>query len=92
MAIQFTPIAAMALRYGAVALATFAATRIVQRGRLNQPVEDALDEAPEGLHLRRDTGEVNGSARWKRTFRIGQRGPGVMMDAAALGRVRLRRA
>jgi len=92
MAIQFTPLAAIALRYGAVALLTYAATRAMHRGRHDQAVEDAMDRAPEGLHLRRDRGQVNGTARWRRTLRLGRRGPGVTMDATALGRFSLRRA
>ena len=38
MAIQFAPIAGLALRYGAVALATYAATRSLSSGRLDQNV------------------------------------------------------
>jgi hypothetical protein len=82
----------MALRYGVVALATYAATRAVERGRHAPPVEDAMDAAPEGLHLRRDRGEVNGSARWRRTLRLGRGGAGMTLDATALGRFTIRRA
>lgn len=91
MAIQLAPVAGIALRYGAVALATYAATRRIHPGRVDQNVEDAMDETPEGLTLRRSTGQVNGSARWSRTVRIGRTGPGLQIDATGLARVKVRR-
>lgn len=92
MALQFSPLAGIALRYGAVALGTYVATRRLAKGRLAQPVEDEMDDTPEGLSLRRDRGQVNGSARWVRVIRAGRRGPGLRLDATILGRLKINRA
>lgn len=91
MAVQFAPIAGLALRYGVVALATYAATRAIPQGRRDQRAEDALDDAPDGVTLRRDDEQVNATARWTRRYRFGATGPGVEIDAAGLGRFRIRR-
>jgi len=91
MAIPVAPIAGIALRYGAVALAAYAATRMMTPGRLDQSVEDAMDETPEGLTFRRDAEQANGTARWVRTVRIGANGPGVKIDATGFARVKVSR-
>jgi N-acyl-D-aspartate/D-glutamate deacylase len=91
MALQFAPIAGIALRYGAVALATYAATRAIAPGRLSQPVEDEMDATPEGISLRREEGQVNGTARWARVIRAGKSGPGLRFDATVLGRFKVDR-
>jgi len=91
MALPVAPIAGIALRYGAVALATYAATRAMTPGRLDQSVEDAMDETPEGMTFRRDRGQANGTARWVRTVRIGKAGPGVKIDATGFARVKVTR-
>lgn len=91
MAIQIAPIAGLALRYGVVALATFAATRAMGPGRLDQNVEDAMDETPEGLTLRKTDDQVNGTARWTRSVRLGTSGPGVKVDATGFARFRVTR-
>jgi hypothetical protein len=85
------PIAGIALRYGAVALATYAATRAMAPGRLDQAVEDAMDDTPEGVTFRRDSDQANGTARWVRTFRFGSTGPGVKIDATGFARVKVSR-
>lgn len=92
MAVQFAPIASLALRYGVVALATYAATRRLSPGRLSQPVEDEMDATPEGLHLCRGDGQINAAGRWARVVRLGRTGPGLHVDAALLGRLRVVRA
>lgn len=88
------PLAWTALRMGAVAaVALYAA-----RGR-SQPKDAAqdrmLDDLPEGVsarpHRAEDEGAMHGAGRFRRTFRLGPNGPGVEIDAAALGRLRLRR-
>lgn len=92
MALQFAPIAGIALRYGAVALVTYAATRAIGPGRLSQPVEDEMDATPEGVTLRKADDQVNGSWRWKRAFRLGPEGSGLKVDATILGRLKVERA
>jgi hypothetical protein len=82
----------MALRYVAVAGAAYVVTRQIERGRLSQPVEDEMDATPEGVTARRDEGQMNATARFRRVIRLGQRGPGVSVDATLLGRLRMARA
>lgn len=95
MPLPLAPIAGVALRYGAVALVGFAATRLATRrpaiAPRDQMAEDAHDRAEEGLAARRDPGQMNGTARFKRTIRLGTDGPGLEIDASALTRFRIRR-
>jgi hypothetical protein len=93
MALPIAPLAGLALRYGAVALAGYALSRQVARARVDQRAEDALDEVPEGIaaHRAHDREQFNGSARFRRVIRLGQSGPGIEIDATALGRIRFRR-
>lgn len=93
MALPLAPIAGVALRYGAVALAAYVMTRRIHPGRTDQRAEDAMDEVPEGVsaHRPRDRDQFNGTARMRRVVRLGSSGPGVEIDATALGRLRFRR-
>lgn len=91
MPLPLAPITAIALRYGTVALATWAVARQVERGRRDQRVEDALDGLHEGLTARRETDQVNATGRFRRVIRFGTSGPGLEIDATALGRVRFRK-
>ncbi len=93
MALPLAPIAVFAAKYGAVALAGYTLARQVQVGRTDQRAEDALDELHEGVstHRPRDRDQVNASARFRRTIRLGTNGPGFEIDASALGRIRMRR-
>ena len=93
MALPLAPIAGVALRYGAVALATYVVTRGIHRGHIDQRAEDAMDEVAEGLSAHRptDRDQVNGAARFRRVIRVGNSGPGVEIDITALGRMKFRR-
>lgn len=93
MALPLAPIAVVAAKYGAVALAGYALARQVQTGRTDQRAEDALDELHEGVsaHRPRDREQVNAAARMRRVIRLGVNGPGVEIDASVLGRIRMRR-
>jgi hypothetical protein len=91
MPLPLAPVASLALRYAAVAGAAYLVTRRLERGRLSQPVEDEMDETPEGVTARREAGQMNGTARMKRTFRFRHGGPGLSVDATLLGRVRVER-
>jgi hypothetical protein len=93
MALPIAPIAGVALRYGAVALAAYALSRQVTRGRIDQRAEDAMDELPEGITAQRprDRDQVNGTLRLRRVIRLGADGPGFEVDATAFGRIRFRR-
>lgn len=93
MPLPLAPIAGIALRYGAVAVATYALTRRVsiQKGHFDQRGEDAMDDVSEGVSLRRDPEQVNGTTRFRRVVRLGADGPGVEIDVTALGRIRFRK-
>lgn len=93
MALPLAPVAAVAIRYGAVALVAYAASRRIHKAAIRQDSEDALDAVPEGLGAARphDRQQVNAEARWRRVVRFGTSGPGIEIDATALGRVSFRR-
>jgi hypothetical protein len=91
MAIPIAPVAGLALRYAALAGAAYLAARRLERGRLAQTVEDEMDGLPEGLTARSDEGDMAATARMRRVVRLGPGGPGLAIDAALLGRVRVRR-
>lgn len=91
MPLPLAPIAGVALRYGAVAIATYAIARSVDRAPYDQRGEDAMDDVSEGLHLRKDGDQANASGRMKRIIRLGKTGPGVEIDASALTRIRVRK-
>jgi len=91
MPLPLAPIAGLALRYGTVALATYAVTRKISHGRRDQRAEDALDDLEEGLSMRRETDQTNATAHYRRKIRLGADGPGVEIDITALGRVKIRK-
>ena len=93
MPLPIAPVAAVAAKYGAAALAGYMLARRVRRGHLDQRAEDALDSVPEGLTTLRpaDREQASATARFRRVIRLGLDGPGVEIDAAALGRIRWRR-
>jgi hypothetical protein len=91
MALPLAPIAGFAIRYGAVALTAYALARAAERGHRDQRAEDAMDDLPEGLRVRRDAEQVSGAGRFVRTVRVGHAGPGVEIDASAITRIRFRR-
>ncbi len=91
MALQLTPFAAIALRYGAVATAGFVAARLIPRGRFPNVVEAQMDRAPKGLRLRRAHGQISGSARITRHTRLWRFGPRFRIDGTALARLKIRR-
>ena len=91
MPLPLAPIAGLAVRYGTIAFATYAVTRRLDKARRDQRSEDAMDETNEGLALRRETGQVNGSGRFRRFVRLGKSGPGVEIDVTGLARIKFRR-
>lgn len=91
MALPLAPIAGLALRYGAVALTAYALARVAERGHRDQRAEDAMDDLPEGVRLRRDAEQLSGAGRFVRTVRVGPAGPGIEIDATAITRIRFRR-
>lgn len=93
MALPLAPIAGFALRYGAVAAATYVAARSVQTSQTDQASEDAMDKVFDGVsaHRCKDATQANGSARYRRVIRLGRNGPGIEVDATVLGRIKFKR-
>jgi len=91
MALPLAPVAVFALRYGTVALASYALARQIDRGRRDQRAEDAHDELAEGVTLRSETEQLNATGRLKRVIRVGKAGPGLEIDASAFGRLSFRK-
>lgn len=91
MPLPLAPIAGLAIRYGAVALAVYGLSRAVREGRTDQRAEDAMDAMDEGVavHRPKDRSQTNAAARFRRVIRWGA--GGIEVDAAALGRFRIRR-
>ena len=93
--ITLAPYAWTALRLGAMAAITLYAAR----GRAAQPKDPAqehlFDRLPEGVtaspHKAEAERGLNGEGRFRRTVRLGPNGPALEIDAAALGRLRVRR-
>jgi hypothetical protein len=90
MPLPLLPIAGVALRVGLPALVGYIAARALRPGRTDQRAEDVLDGMDEGLAVHRppDRGQTNAAARFRRVLRW--RGKGVEIDAALLGRFRVR--
>lgn len=94
-AIALSPLAWTAIRLGAVAAVALYASR----GRVSDPKdahqEAVLDDLPDGVRARPHRAEaeqgVHGHGRFRRVVRMPAGGPGIEIDAAALGRLRFRR-
>ncbi len=94
MALPLAPIAITAVRYGAVlAVAYYVANR--SKGLPKVSEEAAHEEVEEGVSVRHhrsaEGAQANADARFKRTVRLGENGPGFELDLSALGRVRFKR-
>ena len=94
MPVPAIPAAALALRFGAVALTAWAVARRIEKGRTDQRAEDALDDLPDGVtaHRPRDREQVNATARFNRRVTFGKTGLAFDVDAAMLGRFKIKRA
>jgi hypothetical protein len=91
MPLPLAPIAGFAIRYGTVALVAYGVRKALRNGRTDQRAEDALDDMDEGVAMHRpaDRGQTNAAARFRRVFRWGD--TAIEIDAAALGRFRVRK-
>ncbi|MDZ4096195.1 MAG: hypothetical protein U1D35_14955 [Paracoccaceae bacterium] len=100
MPLPLAPLLPLALRLGAVAAAGWALRRSLRtnlhQGRTDQRAEDALDDLGEGIALHspadrksEDALQTNASARLRRTLHWGDYG--LELDAAVLGRLRIRK-
>ncbi|HRO13387.1 hypothetical protein [Amaricoccus sp.] len=92
-AILLSPLALRLMQVGAVAaMAVYASRRRSEPKDLEQ--ERVLDELPEGLAVRSHRAEaergMHAAGRFRRVLRLG--GAAFEIEAAALGRFRLRRA
>lgn len=93
--LALTPIAWTVLRVGAVAAVGYYVSRRTAAKPKDAWREAALDQAKEGLEVTTDRSgaesNAHASGRFLRTVRLSRHGPGVEIDIAALGRIRLRR-
>ena len=93
--ITLAPYAWTALRIGAMAAITLYAARARGTQPKDPAKDDMLDHVHEGVHAAPHRAEaergLNGEGRFRRTVRLGPNGPAVEIDAAALGRIRVRR-
>lgn len=93
--LALSPLAWTALRIGAVAAVAMYAARRSQSQPKNAEHSHVLDDLPEGFDAHPHQAEaeraLHGAGRFRRTIRLGWGGPGVEIDAAALGRLRFRR-
>jgi hypothetical protein len=93
--LALSPLAWTALRVGAVAIVAAYASRNRETQPKDAHHEQVLDELAEGVSARPHRAEaesaMHGTGRFRRTLRIGPNGPGIEIDAAALGRFRVRR-
>ena len=91
MPLPLAPVAGIALRYGAVALIAYSAARRIEKAPRDIRAEEAMDDVNEGMAMRRDNGQGNATARWRRIVRLGRNGPGLEIDVTNLTRVRYRK-
>lgn len=93
MPLPLAPIAGFALRYGTIAAVTYMASRRIQTSRTDQAAEDAMDKVHDGVsaHRCKDRPQANAAGRFRRVIRVGRAGPGIEIDATAMGRFRVRR-
>jgi len=93
MVLPLAPVAVTGLRLGTVALMAYAASRKIHRATIRQDSEDSLDKVPEGVGVAHpaDREQINAEARWRRVIRLGPSGPGLEIDATALGRLKFRK-
>ena len=91
MLMSLAPITGFAIEYGAVALATYAATRAIPQLPRSQPTADALDEVGKGLSLRRGREQLNATTHWRRNVKFGKTGRSIEIDTTALTRTLLRK-
>lgn len=96
MPLPLAPLAGLAVKGAAVALAALAARRALmnatQPGRTDQRAEDALDDLTEGLsvHRPRDRDQHNAGLRLRRRVHLGARSWDI--DAGLIARISMRRA
>lgn len=91
MAIPIPPLAFIVLRYGAVAVAGFAAAKYAPRGRLSPAVEAEMNAAPDGVQMCKAPGQLAMAGKFTKVLRAGRFGPKFRMDGTALARLRIRR-
>jgi hypothetical protein len=93
--LALSPLAWTAIRVGALAAVALYASRNRTPEPKHAEQEMVLDGLDEGVAARPHRAEaeraVHGAGRFRRVLRLGPSGPALEIDAAALGRLRLRR-
>ncbi len=91
LALPLSPIFWTIFRYALIAGLAAAAARRADPVPRDQRVEDILDNMDEGVTMRRDEETTRMAAKVGRTLRFGPGGPGIRMEFAGLGRLKLHR-
>lgn len=95
MPLPLVPLAGAALKYGGVALAAWLVARTVSPSpaRVDQRAEDALDDLPDGLGLRRprDRDQTNATGRLLRRVQLPGMDRPIELEAAFYARFRARK-
>lgn len=85
----FSPLAGIAVRYAAFALAGYALAKGLPKGEPDARAEAAMNDLPDGLGVSSDDGAARASGRLRRSFRLGAQG--VKIDAGFLARLKVSR-
>lgn len=91
MPLPLDAVAPLALRRGTGAGTLALAGRAIARAARDRKAGDATDRAPEGVSAWRDAGQCHATARFRRVLRRRAGVPGIGIDIAALGRIRVRK-
>ncbi|WP_138468945.1 hypothetical protein [Poseidonocella sp. HB161398] len=91
LALPLSPIFWTIFRYALIAGLAAAAARRADPVPRDQRVEDVLDSLDDGLRLRRDEDTTRIAAKAGHSLRLGPNGPGLRMEFAGLGRLKLHR-
>ncbi|MEM6670118.1 MAG: hypothetical protein AAF661_12975 [Pseudomonadota bacterium] len=90
--VLMSPLAWRLIAVGGVALA--GAVMRASRAPSSVVRDDMLDETPDGVSVRRESvdraEQATALGRWRRTIRLGTRGPGVEIDLSGMVRGRVR--
>ncbi|MEM9318278.1 MAG: hypothetical protein AAGA70_04650 [Pseudomonadota bacterium] len=89
MAAPLAPVAGIALKYAAAAATGYLLARALPAGDADPRADAAMDAMPDGLTASADDNAARAGFRWRRAVKLGA--VGAQIDAALLGRLRVRR-
>lgn len=91
MALPLVPAALIGLRYAACLGLVLALARRRLRERQDDIAETAMDAADDGLRVSREGDRVRAAGKWRWRMKTAAHRPDIEVEAAFLGRLRLRR-